>query len=150
MPPHVRIARPVSELEKSLAMYCRGLGLSEIGRFDDHAGFDGVMLGRPGMHCHFEFTRRRSHPVPPSPTPEDLIVFYLPHRAEWQRTCESMLRAGFKEVPAINPYWGRRAEPLKITTAIAWSLSRPSGRTLSAHRAASWLPVRRCTGRGTI
>jgi hypothetical protein len=26
------------------------------GRFEDHAGFDGVMLGEPGAPYHFEFT----------------------------------------------------------------------------------------------
>ena len=29
-------------------MYCRGLGLQEIGRFENHDGFDGVMLGTQG------------------------------------------------------------------------------------------------------
>jgi hypothetical protein len=77
MDPQLRIARPVSELERSAAMYRTGLGLLEIGRFENHAGFDGVMLGRPGLPYHFEFTFCRAHPVVPSPTPEDLIVFYL-------------------------------------------------------------------------
>lgn len=105
---HLRIARPVSALEPSVAMYCKGLGLVEIARFADHEGFDGVMLGRAGADYHFEFTRCRSHPVQPSPTSEDLIVFYLPDRAEWQRTCQSMLEAGFREVSPFNPYWGQR------------------------------------------
>ena len=104
----IRIARPVSDLEKSVAMYCAGLGLAEIGRFKNHAGFDGVMLGLAGMHYHFEFTHCPAAPVRPSPTPEDLIVFYLPERAEWRRACESMRRAGFKEVVPFNPYWGQR------------------------------------------
>lgn len=111
MPPNrvaLRIARPVSDLEQSVAMYCKGLGLVEIGRFQDHQGFDGVMLGGIGVDYHFEFTRFRSHPVRPSHTPEDLVVFYLPERAEWQRTCDSMLKAGFREVPPFNPYWGQR------------------------------------------
>src|SRR5262245_43491350 len=56
MKTHLRIARPVTDLERSVRMYRDGLGLSEIGRFADHAGFDGVMLGRAGMDYHFEFT----------------------------------------------------------------------------------------------
>ncbi len=105
---HLRIARPVRELEPSVAMYCKGLGLAEIGRFNDHEGFDGVMLGRAGMDYHFEFTRFRSHPVTPSPTPEDLIVFYLPDRTEWQRSCDAMTEAGFRAVLSFNPYWAQR------------------------------------------
>jgi catechol 2,3-dioxygenase-like lactoylglutathione lyase family enzyme len=108
MKPHLRIARPVSALERSVAMYRKGLGLIELGKFEDHEGFDGVMLGRDGLGYHFEFTYCRTHPVEPRPTPEDLVVFYLPDHAEWQRTCQSMLEAGFREVEPFNPYWRRR------------------------------------------
>ena len=79
-----------------------------MGRFEDHDGFDGVMLGAPGSGYHFEFTRSRAHPVAPTPTPEDLVVFYIPSEAEWQAACASMLAAGFRRVPAANPYWEAR------------------------------------------
>ena len=104
----LRIARPVTALERSVAMYREGLGLREIGRFENHEGFDGVMLGGAGLDYHFEFTYCRGHPVRPAPTPEDLVVFYLPDPTEWRRTCDSMLEAGFTEVPSYNPYWRRR------------------------------------------
>jgi len=108
MNPHLRIARPVSALERSAAMYCQGLGLRESGRFEGHQGFDGVMLGNAGLDYHFEFTYCHTDPVRPAPTPEDLIVFYLPDRIEWQTRCESMLEAGFAEVAPFNPYWRER------------------------------------------
>lgn len=108
MRPHLRIARPVSALERSVAMYSEGLGLTEIGRFADHAGFDGVMLGGVGLGYHFEFTYCRTRPVQPSPTEEDLLVFYLSDPAEWRRACKSMLEAGFNEVSSFNPYWRQR------------------------------------------
>ena len=108
MKPKLRIARPVTDLERMAAMYCRGLGLAEVGRFSDHGGFDGVMLGLEGGDYHFEFTRCRTHPVTPAPTPEDLLVFYLPDAGEWQRTCQRMIEAGFIEVASFNPYWARQ------------------------------------------
>jgi hypothetical protein len=89
-------------------MYSRGLGLCEVGRFEDHDGFDGVMLGLKGSSYHFEFTHSRTHPVVPAPTPEDLLVFYVPTAAEWQTACASMLAAGFKQVSSFNPYWETR------------------------------------------
>lgn len=104
----LRIARPVSSLERSASMYRAGLGLRELGRFADHEGFDGVMLGDPALPYHFEFTHCRSHPVTPAPTAEDLAVFYIPGREEWERRCAAMLAAGFREVPPFNPYWARR------------------------------------------
>lgn len=102
---HVRIARPVSDLERSVTMYRRGLGLDELGRFADHAGFDGVILGRRGDTHHFEFTYCRTHPVRPTPTVEDLLVFYVPEVDEWRSGCAAMIEAGFKEAQAFNPYW---------------------------------------------
>jgi catechol 2,3-dioxygenase-like lactoylglutathione lyase family enzyme len=104
----IRFARPVSSLARSVAMYGNGLGLEEIGRFEDHEGFDGVMLGHPGQDYHFEFTVCRLHPVTPTPTPEDLVVFYLPDPGAWQQACARMLEAGFVERAPFNPYWGRR------------------------------------------
>lgn len=107
MKAHLRVARPVTVLERSVAMYRSGLGLVELGRFKDHEGFDGVMLGGTGTDYHFEFTYCRAHPVRPSPTPEDNVVFYLPDRTEWLRTSWSMLKAGFRVVAPFNPYWER-------------------------------------------
>lgn len=89
-------------------MYCRGLGLHLLGSFEDHEGFDGVMLGFEGSNYHFEFTRCRTHPVAAAPTPEDLIVLYMPAAAEWQAACDNMLAAGFQQVSSFNPYWNIR------------------------------------------
>jgi catechol 2,3-dioxygenase-like lactoylglutathione lyase family enzyme len=105
---HVRIARPVSDLRRARAMYCEGLGLRVIASFENHEGFDGVMLGLAGASFHFEFTQCTAHPVPPSPTPEDLAVFYIAVPAEWRSTCASMVAAGFRQVASFNPYWDRR------------------------------------------
>ena len=105
MPRELRIARPVTDLAKTREMYCRGLGLEVVGSFENHDGFDGVMLGVDGARYHFEFTCCRNHPITPSPTHEDLAVFYMEARAEWQSACDSMLAAGFKQVKSFNPYW---------------------------------------------
>jgi len=42
------IARPVTDLHRSVALYEGGLGLRELGRFEDHGDFDGVMLALGG------------------------------------------------------------------------------------------------------
>ena len=105
MPHHLRIAKPVSNLTRTQVMYCQGLGLSVVGSFQDHAGFDGVMLGYAGADYHFEFTYCPGHPVAPTPTPEDLAVFYIPEIPEWENACANLLTAGFKQVTSLNPYW---------------------------------------------
>jgi hypothetical protein len=86
-------------------MYCEGLGLRVVDSFENHEGFDGAMLGAVGSFYHFEFTRSQSHPVVPTPTAEDLVVFYIPVSAEWEAACSKMLAAGLRQVSSINPYW---------------------------------------------
>jgi catechol 2,3-dioxygenase-like lactoylglutathione lyase family enzyme len=108
MAPHLRIARPVTNVARAADMYCRGLGLQVLGSFDDHEGFDGVMVGVKGAGFHIEFTRSRGHPVAPAPTPEDLLVFYLPDLDEWQAACERTVAAGFRPIASFNPYWDRQ------------------------------------------
>jgi hypothetical protein len=104
-PLHLRIARPVGDLARTTDMYCRGLGLRVVGSFQNHGGFDGVMLGVEGSSYHFEFTHCRTYPITPSPTPEDLVVLYFPVVIEWQAVCARMLAAAFKQVTSFNPYW---------------------------------------------
>lgn len=81
---HMRIARPVSELDTTASMYCAGLGLEQLGSFTDHEGFSGIMLGAPEAGWHLEFTHCRHHPVTPSPGDEDLLVLYYPQQAAWE------------------------------------------------------------------
>jgi len=101
----MRVARPVTDIARSKAMYCTGLGLKVIASFQDHEGFDGIMLGADGLEYHFEFTHCKTHPVQPRSTPEDLLVFYVPDASEWNATCDRMLQAGFAPVRSFNPYW---------------------------------------------
>ena len=89
-------------------MYCRGLGYVVLGSFEDHDGFDGVMVGAPGGAYHFEFTFCRAHPLKPAPTAEDLVVLYLPQDEDWESACRRMLAAGFRPVASFNPYWDVR------------------------------------------
>ena len=93
---HMRIARPVSELDTTASMYCAGLGLELLGSFTEHEGFSGIMLGAPEAGWH---------PVTPSPGDEDLLVLYYPQQAAWEAQCAAMDAAGFLRVTAFNPYW---------------------------------------------
>jgi catechol 2,3-dioxygenase-like lactoylglutathione lyase family enzyme len=106
-PPILRVARGTNDLAPLRRFYGEGLGFTELFAFEDHDGFDGVMLGHPNWPYHLEFTVRRGHIVAGAPTAENLLVFYLPDRADWQRAVERMKQAGFEPVPAVNPYWER-------------------------------------------
>jgi catechol 2,3-dioxygenase-like lactoylglutathione lyase family enzyme len=114
---HLRIARPVSNLARSTALYRDGLGIDVLGRFDDHDGFDGAMLGPAESDWHVELTHCRTHPVRPQPTPEDLLVLYVPDAGEWRTACDRMLAAGFVAVASFNPYWDGRDARSRTRTA---------------------------------
>lgn len=104
---HLRIARPVSNLDLSCEMYCSGIELKKLGSFSNHEGFSGYMLGHPDLGWHLEFTQCHHHPVSPSPSDEDLLVLYFPDKTLWGEACSRMDRAGFARVSSFNPYWDK-------------------------------------------
>jgi catechol 2,3-dioxygenase-like lactoylglutathione lyase family enzyme len=106
--PTLRIARPSDDLDALIPFYRDGLGLQILYRFEDHDGFDGVMLGRPGVPYHFEFTRAHGHHAGRAPNEDHLLVFYLPDDTEWNAAVTRMGTAGFEPVAAFNSYWDRQ------------------------------------------
>jgi len=107
---HIRVARPTDQLDAVVRFYCDGLGFEEIGRFRDHEGFDGVMLGLRGAAYHLEFTHQHGHVVGHAPTEDNLLVFYLPNLEEWNAAIERMEAKGYASVPSFNPYWDRQGK----------------------------------------
>ena len=103
----LRIARPTDSLATVAAMYAAGLGFTVLAQFEDHEGFDGIILGHPRHPYHFEFTQQRGHRVGTAPTKDHLLVFYVPDPQEWEEGCARMLVAGFQRVSSYNPYWDR-------------------------------------------
>ena len=104
---HLRVARATDNLPDVLRFYRDALGFELLGLFKDHEGFDGVMLGHPGAAYHLEFTHRRGGRVGRAPTEENLLVFYLPDRAEWERAIGRLEGQGHARVSSANPYWDR-------------------------------------------
>lgn len=105
MKSHLRVARPTDNLQAIADMYQTGLGLEVLSHFEDHNGFDGIMLGNADMQYHFEFTHHRGHEAGVAPTQDNLLVFYISDKEEWESQCLKMTDAGFKGVPSYNPYW---------------------------------------------
>jgi len=110
MKAHMRVARPTDNLAELLKFYREGLGFEVIGSFEDHDGFDGVMLGHPGLDYHLEFTHRRGDTVGKAPTEENLLVFYVPDSEEWAQAVAQMIACGYHPVESFNPYWEVRGK----------------------------------------
>jgi catechol 2,3-dioxygenase-like lactoylglutathione lyase family enzyme len=103
----LRVARPTDHLDATIRFYTEGVGLKVLGSFEDHEGFDGIMLGIPGASYHLEFTRKRGHAAGRAPTQDNLLVFYIDDKQEWLHATQRMSDAGYQPVPSFNPYWDR-------------------------------------------
>lgn len=128
--PTLRVAHPTDDLATMRRMYQDGLELELLGEFADHDGFDGVILGRPGHPYHFELTAKRGHRAGRCPTPDHLLVLYLPDERAWSARCERLLAAGFREVASFNPYWdvrGRTFEDPEGYRIVAQNAAWPRG-----------------------
>lgn len=126
---HLRVARPTDHLPDLLRFYHDGLGFEVLASFQNHDGFDGMMLGHHGAPYHLEFTVKQGHTAGPAPTPDNLLVFYLPDRVVWQQAVDRMLAHGFHPVPAFNPYWDKQGKTFEdadgyrvVLQNTAWSV----------------------------
>ena len=104
----VRVARPTDKLTEVVRFYRDGIGLREIGSFDGHAGYSGVMLGLPGAAYHLEFTQHEEGSPCPAPSKDNLLVFYIPDRKAINRIVNRLAAMGHKSMPPENPYWEQK------------------------------------------
>ena len=106
----LRVARPTDNLTAVVQFYRDGLGFDVLYEFNDHDGFDGIMLGHKRTAYHLEFTHKRGHTAGRAPTEDNLLVFYLPEEAEWQHAVQRLESRGYKPVQAFNPYWDKQGK----------------------------------------
>jgi catechol 2,3-dioxygenase-like lactoylglutathione lyase family enzyme len=103
----VRYARPTNDLEPVVHFYRDCLGLKELYRFEDHAGYDGVMLGLPGNLYHLEFTQHVGIDGSAA-TKENLLILYVGTPSELTPIVDRFAANGHYPVEAENPYWTDR------------------------------------------
>ncbi|PTX10473.1 glyoxalase/bleomycin resistance protein/dioxygenase superfamily protein [Pontibacter mucosus] len=101
----VRIARPTDKLQEVVRFYCQGLGLRKLGGFENHNGYDGVMVGLPGLGYHLEFTQHQHGSPCPAPTKDNLLVLYIPDKQSINTVVERLGSMGYPAVEPENPYW---------------------------------------------
>lgn len=104
----VRVARPTDRLEEVVRFYHEDLGLPIIGSFNDHAGYDGVMIGLPGHAYHLEFTQHANGSPGRAPSRDNLLVLYIPDRDAIDALARRLAERGHRSVESENPYWDER------------------------------------------
>ena len=99
--------RAADHLTEVVRFYRDVLGLEQISSFEGHAGYDGVLLALPGRHDHLEFTHHESGSQCPTPTKDNLIVFYVEDDAAFREMAARLKRDGHEPVEPVNPYWAK-------------------------------------------
>src|SRR6266705_298083 len=139
----LRVARHTERLHQVVGFYRDGIGLTEIGGFRGHDGYDGVFLAVPGTNAHLELTAGGGHGAP-APHPESLLVLYLGDD-------EMVRRWDGGTSPTNNgPSWSRCCPPASCPAG------RRSGPNASSSTGSAGGPApvrrggthRRATGRG--
>lgn len=125
----IRIARPTDRQDAQIAFWRDALGLTEIGRFAGHDGYDGVMLGIPGSGWHLEFTQYRDGSPPPPPDPESLLVLYFPETWRRDAVVARLAALGHHAVEPRNPYWRRYG--VQVNDPDGWGVMLVAGEGLA-------------------
>ena len=123
----VRWARPTDQLDEVVTFYRDGLGLKELGHFEGHSGYDGVMLGLPGSDYHLEFTSHADGSPCPAPSIDNLLVLYLESEGAAAIVAGRLSDLGYPDVEPENPYWDGRsitvADPDGWRVVLDWGLA---------------------------
>jgi catechol 2,3-dioxygenase-like lactoylglutathione lyase family enzyme len=106
----VRIARPTDQFDAIIRFYRDALELDVLrlwrhGPDGDHKGYDGVIFGLPNTTYHLEFTHHVDGSPGPAPSLDNLLVLYMPERADVDATCDRLQQLGHEPVPSENPWW---------------------------------------------
>lgn len=117
----VRIARPTDKLQEVERFYCEGIGLRKLGSFKNHQGYNGVLIGLPGLPYHLEFTQHVAGSPCPAPTRENLLVLYVPDEARIRQIVQRLEQMGHPEVALENPYWKEKGA-ITIEDPDGWRL----------------------------
>lgn len=102
------IARPTSDPARIRRFYIDGLGMSILyegqTQVEDRR-WELLMCGFKNASWHLEFTRSEPHAIVPSPTMEDLLVFYMGDLVSVARVSTALEEHGGTVVCSDNPYW---------------------------------------------
>lgn len=104
----LRVARHTNDLEKIEAFYIDLLGFERLGGFQDHNGYDGVFIGKPGINWHFEFTQseEKAHHTFDE---DDIIVLYPETILEYSILIDSISKS-VSFISSKNPYWNENGK----------------------------------------
>ena len=102
--PRLRVARPTFDVDRAVNFWSQVVGLEILSHFENHDGYDGVIMGYPNTEWEIEVTRHSSGLPLPTPTEEDIIALYVGIGAA-DEIIKRLLLAGYPQIKHSNPYW---------------------------------------------
>ena len=99
-----RFARHTNRLNELKHFYINVLGLTDLGSFTNHDGYDGIFIGKKGMNWHIEFTQTVEK-VNHSFDDDDLLIFYPDSIIEQAYILDSIKTHKLPVYHPKNPYW---------------------------------------------
>ncbi len=100
----LRVARHTKNLQPLIDFYTGIIGLTVLGDFKDHDGYNGVFIGHAGWHWHLEFTTSADEPQHYTDE-DDLLVFYADSNQEFDNILNRAKNKRIKHIAPQNPYW---------------------------------------------
>lgn len=99
-----RHARHTSKMNLLKDFYTQIIGLDFLGEFKNHAGYDGIFIGKINSDWHLEFTQNNetaNHTF----DEDDLLVFYPETDAEFEVIKQRIDLHKIERIIPKNPYW---------------------------------------------
>jgi hypothetical protein len=120
----LRVARPTRCLADVVAFYRDAGGLPVLAAWDDHDGFDGVVLALGDANRQLELLHHDD--VIPAPSTEDQLVLYLGSSEAVASLTGRITAAGHQPRTSPNPYWQRDGAVCFVDPDGYWLVLSPS------------------------
>jgi len=99
-----RSARHTNYLHALENFYVNVIGLTKLGSFDNHDGYNGIFLGKENQDWHLEFTET-DEIVSHNFHPDDILVFYFQTKSEYNEILDNIKSHSIERITPQNPYW---------------------------------------------
>lgn len=99
-----RFARHTNNLENIKSFYINVLSFELLGEFKNHAGYNGIFIGKPNLDWHLEFTVSDDEIIH-SFNEDDILVFYPETAEDYKLNIENIQKQNICFINAKNPYW---------------------------------------------
>ena len=99
-----RYARHTSQLNQLKDFYTQIMGLDFLGEFKNHAGYDGIFIGKTGRDWQLEFTQNNERTKQVFDE-DDLLVFYPETQKELEDILARIENYKIEKMTPKNPYW---------------------------------------------